>query len=61
MNQNPVKVINLGDVSIGVGETGPDWEPSKNNRYFAQILPDKAYGFGRTEKEALENLRKLSA
>ena len=45
-------------ISLTVGLTGKDWEPTDRNRYFAQADDDGLYAFGSTAKEAENNLRK---
>lgn len=43
--------------TISIGETGPDWEPTAEMRYYAQ-RGDGVFVFGATEREAFEALLK---
>jgi len=42
---------------ITIGETGPNWEPTPDMRYYAQRDGGKL-AFGATEMQAFENLLK---
>lgn len=52
------ELFSIGDKSVLVDETGPDWEPSPSTKFYAQILPCGLYAFGRTKQEAFEKLKK---
>ena len=45
-------------ISLTVGLTGKDWEPTNATRYYAQANDDGEFAFGSTAKEAENNLRK---
>lgn len=41
---------------VDVGLTGPDWEPTPDMKYYAQL--GKEYEFGPTKREAIAALKK---
>lgn len=55
------RVRHAAENGLALDETGPDWSPTIDNRYFVQSESnEKLYAFGRTPAAAMRAFRKLA-